>query len=204
LQSTTLKSSMSRRNTGAALAAVLGGTGLLVLSFSPLVGSAAPSPTTIEVSQNATWGPTLTLSNGDTLYRLSTDTNDHSHCTGKCATVWIPIVLSHGQKAAAGKGVGGLGSFARTPGVRQVTLDGLPLYRLVGEKPGQVGSSVDTWGRWWSINPNHPRVAPTKLKSGGSGGSGGTTTTTSPPSPPVTTTTAPPTTTTTSGGGIAY
>jgi predicted lipoprotein with Yx(FWY)xxD motif len=194
---------MSRRNTGAILAAILGGTGLLALSFSPLGSSAAPSPLTIAVSQNATWGPTLILSNGDTLYRLSTDTNDHSHCTGKCAMVWIPIVLSKGQKTPIGKGVGGLGSFTRAPGVRQVTLDGLPLYRLVGEKPGHVGSSVDTWGRWWSINPSHPKVAPTKLKSGGGGGSGGTTTT-SPSSPPTTTTTTPPTTTTTSGGGIAY
>lgn len=203
MKAPTKKSPIGRHNTGAILAAVLGGTGLLVLSFTSLVGSAAPSPTTIEVRQNATWGPTLTLSNGDTLYRLSTDTDDHSHCTGKCATVWIPIVLSQGQRTPIGKGVGGLGSFTRAPGVRQVTLDGLPLYRLVGQKSGHVAPSVDTWGRWWSINPTHPRVAPTKLKSGGSGGSGGTTT--SPPAPPVTTTTTPaPTTTTTSGGGIAY
>jgi predicted lipoprotein with Yx(FWY)xxD motif len=202
------KAPESRRNTGAIVAAVVGGAGLLALSFSPIAGSASPSPVTIEVSHNATWGPTLTLSNGDTLYRLSSDSKDHSRCTGKCATVWIPVVLSTGQKTAIGKGVGGLGSFTRTNGVRQVTLDGLPLYRLVGEKPGQVGNSKDTWGQWWSINPSHPTVAPTKLKTGGTGGSGGTTTTspTTTTTHPVTTTTSPPppTTTTTSGGGIAY
>jgi predicted lipoprotein with Yx(FWY)xxD motif len=194
----------SRRNTGAIIAAVVGGAGLLALSFSPIVSSASPSPITIEVSHNATWGPTLTLTNGDTVYRLSTDTKNHSRCTGKCATVWIPVVLSPGQKTPVGKGVGGLGSFTRVKGVRQVTIDGLPLYRLVGERPGQVGNAKDSWGQWWSINPSHPTVAPTKVKSGGGG-----TTTTSPTTTttrPVTTTTSPspPTTTTTSGGGIGY
>jgi predicted lipoprotein with Yx(FWY)xxD motif len=201
LTSTPQKTRTNPRNTGAVVAAIVGGVGLLALSFSP-ISSASPSPTTIDVSHNATWGPTLTLGNGDTLYRLSTATKDHSRCTGKCAAVWIPVVLTPGQKAPIGKGVSGLGSFARANGARQVTIDGLPLYRLAGEKPGQVGNSKDAWGQWWSINPGHPTVAPTQLKSGGG------TTTTSPTTttthPVTTTTTPPPTTTTTSGGGIGY
>jgi hypothetical protein len=86
-------------------------------------------------------------------------------------------------------------------GTHQVTLDGLPLYRFLGDKkPGQVTGNVkNAFGRWFSINPKHPTIAPTEVKTGG-GGSSGTTTT----SPPMTTTTPPPTTTTTTGGGIAY
>jgi predicted lipoprotein with Yx(FWY)xxD motif len=204
----------SRRNTVAIVVAILGGVGLLAVGFLPVNGSASPAPITIKISQNATWGPTLSLNNGDTLYRLAADTKDRSRCTGKCATVWIPVALSPGQKTPIGKGISGLGSFIRAKGVRQATLDGIPLYRLVGEKPGQVGGSKDTWGQWWSINPSHPTVAPTKVKTG-SGGSGGTTTTAPPTTTtthpvttttthPVTPTTSPPTTTTTSGGGIAY
>jgi len=188
----------------AAIAALIGGgLGLLAVSFLPITGSASPAPTTIAVSQNATWGPTLTLKNGDTLYRLSADSKDHSRCTGACAVFWPPVLLVAGQKAPVGKGVSGLGSFTRANGTRQITLDGLPLYRFEGDKkPGQVTGNVkNAFGRWFSINPQHPTIAPTKVKTGASGGSSGTTTT----SPPTTTTTTPPpTTTTTSGGGIAY
>jgi predicted lipoprotein with Yx(FWY)xxD motif len=185
----------------AAIAALVGGgLGLLALSVLPITGSASPAPTTITVSHNATWGSTLTLKNGDALYRLSADSKDHSRCTGQCTVFWPPVLLAPGQKVPVGKGVSGLGSFTRSNGTRQVTLDGIPLYRFAGDKkPGQVtGNMKNVFGRWWSINPEHPTIAPTKVNTGGSGG----TTTTSPPT--TTTTTPPPTTTTTSGGGIAY
>jgi predicted lipoprotein with Yx(FWY)xxD motif len=187
-------------STGASVALVVSGLALLSASVLPLASSASPSPTTIAVAHNATWGATLVLKNGDTLYRLSTDSKDHSRCTGECATIWIPVLLSPGQKVPVGVGVKGLGSFTRANDTHQVTIDGLPLYRFTGDKvAGQVTGNVkDAWGRWLSINPSHPTSAPTKIKTGGSGG----TTTTSPP----TTTTTPPTTTTTTppGGGIAY
>jgi len=197
--------SKGRGQKGAIAALVGGGLGLLSLSFLSITGSASPAPTTITVSQNAAWGPTLTLSNGDALYRLSADSKDHSRCTGQCATFWPPVLLAPGQKVPVGKGVRGLGSFTRANGTHQVTLDGIPLYRFAGDKkPGQVtGNMKNAFGRWWSINPQHPTIAPTKVKTGGTGGSSGTTTT-SPPTTTTTTTTPPPTTTTTSGGGIAY
>ncbi|MGB8178787.1 MAG: hypothetical protein WCF63_01305, partial [Acidimicrobiales bacterium] len=90
--------------------------------------------------------------------------------------------------------------FTRSNGTRQVTLDGIPLYRFTGDKePGEVTGNVkNAFGRWWSINPQNPTVAPTKVKTGGTSTTSPTTTTTT------TTTTTPPTTTTTSGGGIAY
>ena len=84
----------------------------------------------------------------------------------------------------------------RTNGTHQVTYEGIPLYRFVGDKKaGQVNGNVTAFGgAWWSINPKSPEVAPTE-KSGtgstsgtggtggstGSGGSGGTTTTTTAP-----------------------
>jgi predicted lipoprotein with Yx(FWY)xxD motif len=194
--------SKGRGQKGAIAALVGGGLGLLAVGFLPISGSASPAPTTITVSQNASWGPTLTLKNGDALYRLSADSKDHSRCTGQCAVFWPPVLLAAGQKVPVGKGVSGLGSFTRSNGTRQVTLDGLPLYRFAGDKkPGQVTGNVkNVFGRWYSINPQHPTIAPTKVKTGGTGGTG--TTTTSPPT--TTTTTPPPTTTTTTGGGIAY
>jgi predicted lipoprotein with Yx(FWY)xxD motif len=146
------------------------------------VSGASLSPTTISLSQNKTWGPTLTLKNGHTVYRLTKDSKNMSVCTGKCATVWLPVVLASGQKTPVGSGVSHLGSFTRANGTHQVTYEGIPLYTFVGDKKADVitGNIKDTWGQWWSINPSSPLKAPKKQ--------GGTSTTT----------------TTTPGGGIAY
>jgi predicted lipoprotein with Yx(FWY)xxD motif len=168
--------SISRRSL-ATLALLAGGAAFLATT-----AGASASPTTIAVSQNKTWGPTLTLKNGDTLYRLTTDSKDKSTCSGKCAKTWLPVLLATGQKTPVGDGVSHLGSFARSGGGLQVTYEGIPLYRFIGDKKaGQVTGNVkDTWGQWWSINPKSPLTPP--KKSGGSSG----------------------TTTTTGGGGIAY
>jgi predicted lipoprotein with Yx(FWY)xxD motif len=145
------------------------------------VGGAATSPTTISVAQNKTWGATLTLKDGHTLYRLTKDSKNMSVCTGKCATIWLPVVLASGQEAPVGNGVSHLGSFTRANGTHQVTYEGIPLYTFVGDKKANVitGNIKDTWGQWWSINPSSP-LTPPKKKGGTS------------------------TTTTTSPGGIAY
>jgi len=165
-----------RRGALLASGAILVATGVATLS------GAAASPTTIAVAQNKTWGATLTLKNGDTLYRLTKDSKNMSVCTGKCATIWLPVLLATGQKTPVGSGVSHLGSFTRANGTHQVTYEGIPLYTFTGDKKaGQVtGNIKDTWGQWWSINPASPTTAPKKKGGGGS------------------------TTTTTAGGGIAY
>lgn len=159
--------------TGAALLSAMAPSG---------VSGASSTPTTIAVSQNTTWGPTLTLKNGDTLYRLTADSKNTSVCTAKCATIWFPVLLAKGQKKPVGDGVSSLGSFTRTGGAKQVTYAGIPLYTFSKDKkPGQVTGNVkNSWGQWYSINPKSPTTPP--KKSSGSGG----------------------TTTTTAGGGIAY
>jgi predicted lipoprotein with Yx(FWY)xxD motif len=157
----------------AAIAAVASGAAILGSVVLSTVSSASSSPTTITVAQNKTWGSTLTLKNGDTIYRLTKDSKNMSVCTGKCATIWVPVLLASGQKTAVGVGVSKLGSFARANGTHQVTYEGIPLYTFTGDKKaGQVTGNVkDTWGQWWSINPKSPLVAPKK-----SGGSSTTTT----------------------------
>lgn len=170
----------THRNRDRGVAAASVATGLALLASAMLTSTAgAVTAKTITVSQNKTWGPTLTMG-GDTLYRLTRDSTNKSVCTGKCATVWLPVVLASGQKAPVGMGVSHLGSFTRSPGVRQVTYEGIPLYTYIGDKKaGAVtGNIKDTWGQWWSINPSSPRTAPKKKGSS--------------------------TTTTTSPGGIAY
>jgi predicted lipoprotein with Yx(FWY)xxD motif len=172
-----------RRGHERGIAAATVATGLALIATAVLTGTAGASSTTITitVAQNKTWGPTLTLKDGVTLYRLTKDSTDKSTCTGKCATVWVPVVLGAGEKKPVAVGVSHLGSFTRSAGVRQVTYEGIPLYTFTGDKrSGQVtGNIKNTWGQWNSINPSSPLTPPKKKGSS-------------------------PTTTTTSGGGIAY
>ncbi len=170
------RTSSMHRNRDRGIAAVATATGLALLTSAVLLSTAgAVTAKTITVTQNKTWGPTLTM-NGDTLYRLTKDSTNKSVCTGKCATVWLPVELAAGQKAPVGMGVSHLGSFTRSPGVRQVTYEGIPLYTFTGDKKaGQVtGNIKDTWGQWWSINPSSPLTPPKKKKTSS------TTTTTTP------------------------
>jgi len=164
--------------------ALLASGALFVATGVATASGAAASPTTIAVAHNKTWGPTLTLKNGRTLYRLTKDSKNKSVCTGTCATIWRPVLLAAGQKTPVGSDVSHLGAFTRANGTHQVTYEGIPLYTFTGDKKaGQVtGNIKDTWGQWWSINPSSPTTPPKKQGGGGS----------------------PTTTTTTSGGGIAY
>ncbi len=142
-------------------ALLVAGSGGLALSALPTAAGATGSSTVVTVTHNKTWGPILTLKNGDTIYRLTADSKNKSTCSGACAKVWPPVLLATGQKSPIGQGVSGLGTIARAGGARQVTFKGIPLYLYVGDqKPGQVtGNIKDTWGQWWDVNPSHPLAA---------------------------------------------
>jgi predicted lipoprotein with Yx(FWY)xxD motif len=142
----------------------------------PTDAGAASSPTKISTAQNKTWGKILVLGNGTAVYRLTADPKNASTCAGQCATVWPPVLLTSGQKAIKSHGLHGLGTITRSNGTRQVTYQGVPLYTFMGDtKSGQTtGNIKDTWGQWWVVNPAHPKVAPTAIRTS-SGGSTPTT-----------------------------
>jgi predicted lipoprotein with Yx(FWY)xxD motif len=97
-------------------------------------------------------GSVLASSRGLTLYFYSADKrhSGKSACTGTCATAWPPLAAP--VKAPAGVHLPGkLGVITRPNGVKQVTLNGYPLYLYIGDKtPGQVaGNGVG--GAWHVI-----------------------------------------------------
>ena len=85
-------------------------------------------------------GMVLANGSGLTLYYFSVDKPDSgkSVCTGGCAVAWPPLAAP--VKAPAGVRLPGpLGMITRPGGVRQVTLNGFPVYTYVGDRaPGQV------------------------------------------------------------------
>jgi predicted lipoprotein with Yx(FWY)xxD motif len=114
------------------------------------------------VEKTKSWGPVLALSGGWTVYRLTRDPMDKSTCSGRCARYWPPVVLAPGQRSPFGHGLGHLGAISRPGGARQVTYEGIPLYRFAGDsEPGQVNGNVkDAFGQWWVVDPANPRSVP--------------------------------------------
>jgi predicted lipoprotein with Yx(FWY)xxD motif len=166
---TTLRHRVRRAAALAAGVATLGGFAVASIpaTANATVPAAAAPNATIMVVHNKTWGSLLALSNGDTVYRFVLDTKNHSACTGKCAKIWPPVDLAKNQKAPIGKGVKGLGTINRGGGVKQVTYEGIPLYRFVGDTAAfQVkGNIKDSFGQWYSVNPAKPTSIPHAAKA---------------------------------------
>jgi len=97
-------------------------------------------------------GTVLASSRGLTLYYYSQDKphSGTSACTATCATAWPPLAAP--VKAPPGVRLPGkLGVITRPGGMKQVTLNGYPLYFYAGDKaPGQDGGN-GIGGSWHVI-----------------------------------------------------
>ena len=127
-------------------------------------GTPMPSPT-------AAAGPAhLTTSQGLAVYVFAPDTDGKSHCYGQCAASWPPVPVGTKLKESSGTAVSSmLGSTTRTDGSKQLTLDGHPLYRYIGDhSAGQTnGQGLNlNGGLWWLVAPGG-----SAMKTGGTSGS---------------------------------
>jgi predicted lipoprotein with Yx(FWY)xxD motif len=78
---------------------------------------------------------------GRTLYHLEPESARHIICTGACAKLWPPLLVSsRGTRLLASSGVHGRLSIVRRPdGKLQAALNGLPLYTFARDhRPGDV------------------------------------------------------------------
>jgi predicted lipoprotein with Yx(FWY)xxD motif len=115
---------------------------------------ASPSagPATALKTETTRAGTVLASSHGLSLYYFTEDKpgSGKSVCTGGCATAWPPLAAP--VKAPRGVRLPGpLGMINRPGGVKQVTLNGLPVYLYAGDKaPGQdAGDGME--GSWHVI-----------------------------------------------------
>ena len=166
-----MRSSLVRR---AGLGSVVLATGALIVAACSSSGTKAAStgasPAAPASASKATvlvrstkLGSVLTDASGKTLYTFDKDTAGAtaSACTGACASAWPPLTAT--GTPTAGPGVSG--TLATISG-GQVTWDGHPLYRWMGDQaPGDVTGE--------GINSFHAALA------GGGSGPASTTATTS-------------------------
>jgi predicted lipoprotein with Yx(FWY)xxD motif len=130
-----------------------------------LLAASSPAPMTahqaaparakgaIVMVRKTSYGRILVDGRGLTLYLFTRDATPKSRCYGDCAKAWPPLVTKGKPRAGKGAKASLVGSTTRNGGRRQVTYDGHPLYRYVGDrKPGDVFcQDVNEFGGTWLI-----------------------------------------------------
>jgi predicted lipoprotein with Yx(FWY)xxD motif len=114
--------------------------------------TSSSGPTGALKTETTMAGTVLASSRGLTLYYYTEDKphSGKSVCAGSCASAWPPLAAP--VKAPAGVRMPGpLGVIIRPGGVRQVTINGYPIYLYSGDKaPGQAtGNGIE--GAWHVI-----------------------------------------------------
>jgi predicted lipoprotein with Yx(FWY)xxD motif len=114
-------------------------------------------PTRLRIRSSAKLHATVLVDQaGMTLYHFTREHARHVLCTGGCASVWPPLLVSARARPLAGLGIKHLklGMIRRPDGRLQVTYAGFALYRFSGDaKPG------DTKGQgfgkiWFAVRPS--------------------------------------------------
>jgi predicted lipoprotein with Yx(FWY)xxD motif len=121
-------------------------------------------------------------SSGKTVYRFSPDNQSSSTCTGACAAVWPPVIVTGTPTAGSGLSASLLGTVRDADGRMQATYNRWPLYSFVGDTAaGQAhGQGLSTFGGHWSALDKQgaaatttavgaPTTSTTKASSGGYG-----------------------------------
>ncbi|HET7173405.1 MAG TPA: hypothetical protein VFI30_03910 [Nocardioidaceae bacterium] len=142
---------------------------------------AAPAGVTIR-ARSGPLGTYLTDGSGKTVYHFDADSPDTSKCTGLCAEVWPPVLVSGTPKAGSGINAGLLGTMKRPDGTVQVTYHHMPLYyfALDGGKAGVTNGQDQkiAGATWWMIAPNG-KIIPKLIPANGPAAPGSTASSTS-------------------------
>ncbi len=162
---------------GIALGAIGGATVLVVGSYAATAGygyppsngssSSARAATSAAVGvARSRLGRILVDGRGRTLYLFEKDKSMASTCYGACAGIWPPLTTAGKPHAVQGALAARLGTTRRSDGKLEVTYNGHPLYRYVGDtQPGDTkGQGLNQFGGGWDV------LSPkgTKIEGGGS------------------------------------
>jgi predicted lipoprotein with Yx(FWY)xxD motif len=143
---------------------------------SPPPKTASGHAATVGAAKEGSLGTILVDSRGRTLYLFQKDSGTNSACSGACATNWPPLRASGKSTVGGGASASQLGTTARSDGKPQVTYNGHPLYRFVGDKkPGDTnGQGLTAFGgSWFALTAAGNQVSQSSGGSAGSGGAGG-------------------------------
>jgi len=148
-------------------------------------GSSSTPPATGQVlaAAHTGLGTILVDGSGRTVYEFAADKPGVSNCTGSCLQYW-PVVTPPATLPASVPGVDAtIGEITRSDGMKQVTVNGWPVYRYYKDtKAGATGGQGTNinGGYWWVLSPSgsliktaagsSPSPAPSTSKSSSGGG----------------------------------
>ena len=121
-------------------------------------------------------GKYLVDSQGRTLYLFEKDTGMKSNCSGACASIWPPSTTSGHLKAGSGVKAALLRTSTRSDGTAQLTYNGHPLYRYVGDRAAGDTNGQDLTqfgGGWYVVSPAGQKIEGHASASASTGSSNG-------------------------------
>lgn len=125
----------------------------------PISNAAAAKPTVKLATTKL--GTVLVNGDGATLYQRDSDTPTTATCTGACANIWPPAIVTGTPIAGAGLDATKLGT-VNGPNGLQATYAGHPLYRFSQDvNPGDTNGQGFAGGTWWVIGPDGNKVTRT-------------------------------------------
>jgi predicted lipoprotein with Yx(FWY)xxD motif len=142
--------------------AVLGAT-VLVAGLALTQGTAnASAPAVVKVVPKihvatVKVGKVLVTVKGKTIYAFAHDLKGKSRCTGVCLQYWPAVPASTAPKPKTKGITAKFGTFKRSNGFKQLTINGWPAYTYAGDTAkGQInGQGANAaGGRWWVVSPN--------------------------------------------------
>jgi len=126
-------------------------------SAAPAATTAPPAQLTesIKAVSIAKMGKVVTDQKGWVLYRFDADTAkpSKSNCENKCAKVWPPAITD-GNPKLSGVDASLVGTVTRADGSMQITLNGWPLYRYIGDKTPGKWTGQNVGGKWFVSAPD--------------------------------------------------
>lgn len=124
-----------------------------------------PDATDLSVGRSRL-GRVLVGANGHTLYLFREDSGGHSHCSGGCARVWPPVIVTGAPRAGPGVSEAKLSTTIRDDGRRQLVYNGHPLYELSADtRPGQT-QGQGYLGIWFVVSPSGHQVGKAHAAAG--------------------------------------
>jgi len=128
----------------------------------PINGPVLPPPAPVTAGKtvylntvnDAKLGTRLAAFDGMTLYYYTKDQANQSNCTGACATAWPPYTVSLGITPVGDtKATGKVGTITRADGSKQLTYNGVPLYRYSGDSTPLETTGQGFGGFWYVVKP---------------------------------------------------
>jgi predicted lipoprotein with Yx(FWY)xxD motif len=154
------------------IVAIVAGAALIAGSAST---AAKTKPATLKL-RSSKFGKILVDKKGRTLYAFGHDKKNKSRCSGQCASFWPPASSPAKPTVASGITKSKLKVIKRSDGSRQLSYNGHPLYRYIGDaKAGDTnGENLVAFGGTWRVvskdgkTVSKPASAPSSPSGGGS------------------------------------